>query len=114
MVTQSKKTIDYKLLVDAIPEDLRPPLPPVSQYLASASSLYQRVIDSRFVWRVNLIDEVGNHWIEVEFENDDGVVEHHSLVIDDDTCRRIECDPYEVNCESADDGKGLEEGGPVE
>ena len=35
-----------------------------------------------------------------------GIVEHHTLVIDDDTCRRIECDPYEVEWESADDSSG--------
>ena len=80
----------------------------------STSALYQRVIDWRIVWRVYLIDEVGNHWIEVDFENEDGVVEHHSLVIDDDTCRRIECDPYEVDWESADGEDGLEEGSSVE
>jgi len=104
-----KKTIDYKLLVDTIPEDLRPPLPPARQYLAGTSALYQRVIDSRLVWRVYLIDEVGNQWIEVEFENEDGVVECHSLVIDNDTCSRIDADPYEVYCESPDDGNKPEE-----
>jgi len=114
MVARSTKTIDYRLLVDTIPDDLRPPLAPERQHLARTSALYQRVIDWRIVWRVCLIDEVGNHWIEVEFENEDGVIERHSLVIDDDTCRRIECEPYEVDCESADDGDGLEDGRAVE
>ncbi len=98
----TKKSIDFLLRVHTLPEDLRLPKhlrPPVDSDFAShddTSALYQRVIDSRLLWKVWMIDEYGRLWIEVSFENSRGEDEFHTLAIDEGTYRRVESDSYEV------------------
>ncbi|WP_257452797.1 hypothetical protein [Archangium lipolyticum] len=97
-----KKTLDYLIRVHTLPEDLKLPKelrPPVDPDLADhedTSELYQRVIDSRLLWKVWMIDMFGKIWIEVAFENSRGEDEFHTLAIDEGTYRKVEYEPYEA------------------
>ncbi len=101
-VAMTKKTIDFLIRVHTLPEDLRrpkdqrPPSDPELAHHADTSEVYQRMIDSRLLWKVWMMDGDGQLWIEVNFENDRGEDEFHTLAIDEGTYRRVECDPYEV------------------
>jgi len=91
-----KRTIDFVVRVHTLPFDLRPPLRAEFKYLEETGALYRRVIDSRLLWKVWMIDEFGQLWLEVNFENDREEPEFHTLRIDEGTFKKIECDPYEV------------------
>jgi hypothetical protein len=98
-VAMTKKTIDFLLRVHTLPEDLllpRDPRDPEFAHHADTSEVYQRVIDSRLLWKVWMLDEDGRLWIEVNFENGRREDEFHLLAIDEGTYRRVECEPYEV------------------
>jgi hypothetical protein len=90
----TKKTLDFLLRVHTLPRDLQRPL--ADARFQATSELYQRVIDSRLLWKVWMIDMFGKVWIEVDFENDQGEDEFHTLAIDEGTYRKVECDPYEA------------------
>jgi hypothetical protein len=96
------KIFDYLLRVHTLPPDLRlpkeqrPPVDPEFWPYEDTSELYQRVIDSRLLWKVWLLDKFGHLWIEVNFENSRGEDEFHTLAIDEGTYRKVECDPYEA------------------
>lgn len=92
-------TIGFHAWVHTLPSDLRKPLPPERAHLDHTSDLYQFVIDSRLLWKLWQIDEYGHYWIEVRRMGITGEPEFHTLVIDERTFDRIECDPYQVEDE---------------
>ena len=96
-----KKLIEHKIRVHTIPQDLHQPLPDDREYLQETSDVYRMVVDSNLLWRIWMIDEFGQLWIEVDFENKKGEAEFHTLVIDEGTYKKYDCDPYEVEYESA-------------
>jgi hypothetical protein len=49
-----------------------------------------------------MIDEWGRLWISVERMGKNGEPEYHSLIIDEGTFDKIECNPYEVEVERMD------------
>lgn len=92
----STTTVDYMVRVHTVPFDLRPPLRKEFKYLEETSAVYRRVIDSRLLWKVWMLDEFGQHWLEVAFENDQEQPEFHTLRIDEGTFKKVPSDPYDV------------------
>src|SRR6266478_368900 len=105
-------TINFLAWVHTLPADLRKPLAANRAYLAETSELYQFVIDSRLLWRVWMVDEWSRLWISVERMGPAQKPEFHTLIIDEGTFDKIECEPYDVEVESgvmdtsSDDGIG--------
>jgi hypothetical protein len=93
--------IDFLAWVHSLPEDLRKPLAPDRANLEETSDVYQFVIDSRLLWRIWMNDEWGRFWITVDRMGPDRKPQFHTLMIDDGTFDRIDCDPYEVEDERA-------------
>ena len=93
-------TVKFLAWVHSLPADLRKPLAPDRHYLKETSELYQFVIDSRLLWRVWMIDEWGRFWISVERMGPAQKPEFHTLIIDEGTFDKIECEAYEVEVES--------------
>jgi hypothetical protein len=91
----AKQRVAYKLRVHTVPEDLRLPLAPNRAHLADASAAYRLAVESRLLWDVWMIDDYGELWIAVSFENERDEPEFHTLRIDAGTYRKVPCDPYE-------------------
>jgi hypothetical protein len=106
-------TVKFLAWVHSLPADLHKPLASDRAYLQETSELYQFVIDSRLLWRVWMIDEWGRFWISVERMGHAQRPEFHTLMIDEGTFDKIECEAYEVEAESglADSGAGVEPNG---
>jgi hypothetical protein len=96
-----KTTIEFLVWVHTLPKDLCEPLPPERAYLRETSELYQFVVNSRLLWRVWMIDEWARFWICVDRMSADERPEFHTMVIDEGTFDRIECDAYEIEDERA-------------
>ena len=96
-----RTTVNFCAWVHSVPDDLKKPLPPESLYLEETSDLYQFVIDSRLLWKIWMIDEYQQYWIEIQRMGPTGKPEFHTLRIDKFTFNRIDCDPYEIEDERA-------------
>lgn len=89
-------TISYKIYVHTLPESLENPLREAQQYLQDTQRIYQFVIESNLFWRIWMIDEYEQKWIEVEFQNAEGNDEFHTLVIEEGTYRKVTTERYQV------------------
>ncbi|MFC0119859.1 hypothetical protein [Pseudoalteromonas xiamenensis] len=88
--------IGYLLHVICMPKDLQAALQDTASPLFMTAQVYQMLVDSRLLWKVWYIDEHDNIWVEVQFMNDDGEPEFHTIVVDEGTFEKIECDDYVV------------------
>ena len=95
-MSRQTQRVDFKVRVFAVPADLQLPVKPGYDYLCDASVVYRLAMESRLLWDVWMIDEYGELWIAVSFENDRDQPEFHTLRLDRDTYRKVPCDPYEV------------------
>jgi len=91
-----KQKIDYKIRVYTLPDDLKISLKENQEHLETIKRIYQLAIDLKIIWPIWMIDEYDKKWIEIEFENEKGKDEWHSLAIDEGTYRKIASDEYEV------------------
>jgi hypothetical protein len=91
--------IDFLAWVHTLPPDLKKPFPPERAYLAETSEIYEFVVSSRLLWKIWQIDEYERYWVEIRRMGRDGLPEHHTLVIDEGTFDRVECDPYDFEDE---------------
>ena len=92
-----KKTIDYLLLVKTLPEDLARVLHDSEHYLFETAKLYQKLIDTKFLWKIRAIDGYGKIWIDINLIAENGHPEFHELAIDEGTFERIEWREYEIS-----------------
>ncbi|WP_206064477.1 hypothetical protein [Neptunomonas sp. XY-337] len=90
------KSINYLIHVTRVPDDLLAFKDDPGAELYVTYQIYERVRASSLLWRVWMIDEFDGHWIEVNFVNNEGEAEFHTLKIDADTCCYIEDDTYSV------------------
>ncbi|MCV2885606.1 hypothetical protein OE749_12975 [Aestuariibacter sp. AA17] len=88
--------IDYLISVTSLPYDLQKAAEDPDSDLYSTYMIYQRLVNSSLLWRVWYIDEHGQHWLEVNFVNDDGEAEFHTIVVDEGTYERVEHENYHV------------------
>jgi len=107
-------SINFLAWVHTLPEDLRKPLPPERSYSEETSDVYQFVIDSQLLWRIWKIDEWGRPWIGVERMGKNREPEYHTLIIDQGTFDKIECEPYEVEVERMEADTGAAPNGSPE
>jgi len=95
------KTIktDQLIYVHSLPEWLTGHLHnPQSEYYIWACD-YQRLIKGKNLWRIWLIDEYGDYWLEVNYLNEESEPEFHTLKLEPGTFDTIEADEYQVLCE---------------
>lgn len=91
--------ISYKLWIHTLPKDLKEPLDPQYEYLLPTAKLYSELVNSSCVYSVWMIDEFGQHWIELDIHVL-GRIETHTLKIDEGTFDKIECEEsYEIEVE---------------
>ncbi|AQS38660.1 hypothetical protein Sps_03533 [Shewanella psychrophila] len=90
------KRIDYLVKVTLLPEDLKQASNDHGCELFRIYQIYQRLIESHLLWKVWLIDEFDYTWVEMNFINDDGEPEFHTIKLDEGTYERVEFDTYPV------------------
>lgn len=88
--------INCKICVHTLPDGLKPPFEDSQQYSKDTYRVYQLVIDSKLFWRIWMIDEYEQKWVEVDFENKQGKDEFYILVIEEGTYRKVAFDEYAV------------------
>jgi len=90
--------INYLLHIHTLPYDLEIALEEKNTYQLSTAKLYLRVINTELLWRVWLVDEFGELWIEVNsMSNSQPIFE--TLRIDAGTYAKINTDVYLAHCE---------------
>ncbi len=88
--------LDYLVQVTKLPSDLQSASGDVYHHLYDTYDIYQRVIDSNLLWRVWLIDEYDQVWLEVNFINCEGEAEFHTIKIDEGTYNKVDFDRYQA------------------
>ncbi len=95
----NRTQVQYKLRVHTVPPHLLQ-IGPAQEHLREMAAIYRKVVETRFLWDLWLLDEFGARWIAVSFENDADEAEFHTLKLDEGTYRMISCEPYEAFTES--------------
>lgn len=89
--------VDYLVKITDVPADLKEASEDINSALYNTYRIYQMLVDSNFLWRVWYIDdEYDQTWVEVNFINDDGESEFHTIMIDEGTYVKVEFDNYHV------------------
>ncbi len=88
--------IDFLLHIHTLPDDLNAALSDKSNHLYDAATIYKRLIDAGFLWKVWQIDQYQNIWVEVNVLDSDQDPHCHLLVIDPGTYNRVETEPYPI------------------
>ncbi|NRF24196.1 hypothetical protein HRJ45_02725 [Vibrio coralliilyticus] len=88
--------LDYLVQVTKLPSDLQSASGDVNHHLYDTYEIYQLVIDSNLLWRVWLIDEYDQVWLEVNFINSEGEAEFHTIKVDQGTYNKVDFDRYQA------------------
>lgn len=91
------KTVNYLLRVHTLPEDLKEASRDTNHDLYKTSVIYTKLINTDHLWEVDSIDEYEQVWVAVNFINDAGQAEFHTIKIDSGTYEPIEYDDYIIN-----------------
>lgn len=89
------KIIDYLVYVFKIPDDLLNISENKNSHLYKSYEIYKFVKDSNILWKVWMIDEYGDIWIEVNLKNKNEE-EFHTIKLDADTYEKIEFEAYSI------------------
>ena len=91
----NRMQVQYKLRVHTVPKGFLE-LGPAQGHLRETAAIYRRLVETRFLWDLWLLDAYGARWIAVSFENDASEPEFHTLKLDEGTYRMVPCEPYEA------------------
>lgn len=89
------KAIDYLVYVFKIPDDLIQTSENKDSHLYETYEIYKFVKNSNLLWKVWMIDEYGDIWIEVNLKNKNEE-EFHTLKLDSNTYEKIEFESYRI------------------
>lgn len=90
------KTIDYLVHVFKIPDDLIQISENKDSHLYETYEIYKFVKNSNLLWKVWMIDEYGDIWIEVNLKNKNEE-EFHTLKLDLNTYEKIKYESYFIS-----------------
>ncbi|MEM9424474.1 MAG: hypothetical protein AAF975_06780 [Spirochaetota bacterium] len=90
------KSIDYLVYVEKIPQDLVAALQDQAHELHQTAKVYAKLLDSNLLWRIWAVDPYGKLWLEVNFINEDGEEEFHTIALDEGTYRKIDFERYKI------------------
>ncbi|ABN63536.1 hypothetical protein RJP56_16390 [Shewanella baltica] len=88
------KIIDYLVQVTNLPSDLLEASQNTKSELYRTYRVYKLLIDSKLLWKVWLLDEYEQVWLEVNFINCEGKPEFHTVSLDKGTYQEIGFDSY--------------------
>ncbi|WP_244662946.1 hypothetical protein [Vibrio harveyi] len=95
-MTINQTMIDYLVNVHTLPQDLAVVVNNEAHDLFDNARIYQLVVSSELLWRVWMIDQDNQLWIEVNLLGEDAEVDCHTLKLDEGTYSKIEYEPYSV------------------
>lgn len=88
--------VDYLIQVTKLPDDLSAVSNQPDSELYDNYRAYLKLVEGKLLWKVWQIDDYGQIWLELNFVNDAGEAEFHTLVIDPGTYRKVAYDAYEI------------------
>ena len=86
--------------VHSMPEWLLPYLEDSNSEYHVWAKDYERLTRGRTLWRVWMIDEFSDYWLEVNYINDKGLPEFHTIKLEPNTFVLVETEPYEIITET--------------
>lgn len=89
-------TVDYLISVTELPSDLAKALEDATHPLYDTAQIYQKLATTELLWRVWAMDEEKQIWVEVNFINEQGDEEFHTLKLDEGTYQKIDYDTYPI------------------
>ena len=90
------KTCNYLIEVFKLPADLAIAIQKDTHHLYETAIIYQRLIDSKLLWKIWQIDEYGKLWIEVNLIGKNGKAAFHTIAVDEGTFNKIDFEVYQV------------------
>ncbi|REL26488.1 hypothetical protein DXX93_07760 [Thalassotalea euphylliae] len=90
------KRLDFLLNVTQVPADLLAVCHQPKADLYGTYQLYQFLVDSPLLYKVWMVDEYGDYWLEVNLIDDSGEPAFHTIKIDQDSYEQVEFEPYQV------------------